>query len=179
MNETWKPVVGHVGRYEVSDLGRVATIPRTVPCGPGSKGTRYIRHRVLKPCLDRDGYEHVSPDRVRQAVHRVVALAFLATDPDRPFVNHKDGNKQNNCLANLEWCTQSENIQHRQLVLKKNIGAKNYNALLTDAKVIGAKRRHAAGETLTKIAKEYGVSLGTLSSAVTGRHWKHLVTAPE
>ena len=167
-------MVGHEGRYEVSDLGRVASLPRTVPCGPGSKGVRYIRHRIMKTCIDRDGYEHVSPDGVRQAVHRVVALAFLESDPLRPFVNHRDGDKRNNCLLNLEWCNHSENIQHRQRVLKKNIGAKNYNAKLTDAKVIRARRLYATGTTLTEIAKGYGVSLGTISSAVTGRHWKHL-----
>lgn len=175
MNETWKPVVGHEGRYEVSNLGRVASLPRDVPCGPGSKGTRNIRYRIMKVCVDRDGYEHVSPDRVRQSVHRMVALAFLGLDPERPFVNHRDGDKRNNRLSNLEWCTQSENVQHRQIVLKKNIGAKNYNAKLTDAKVLRARRLFASKTTtLTALAEEYGVTLGTLSAAVQGRHWKHL-----
>ena len=68
--------------------------------------------KVLKEFVGKDGYVRTKFDGKTRLVHRVIAFAFVASDVNSPFINHKDGNKQNNSVDNLEWCNQSENIKH-------------------------------------------------------------------
>lgn len=110
MLEQWKAVCGF-DRYEVSNFGKV----RNITSG-----------KVLRPCKGNNGYNSVvlSSDQQsakRKSVHRIVAEAFLPNLANLPQVNHKDGNKTNNCVENLEWCTRSENQQHRRNILKKGL----------------------------------------------------------
>ena len=98
-NEIWRDVVGYEGLYEVSNLGRIR------------RG-----ERIKKPHVDHGGYltvwlsEHSKMKCLK--VHRIVALAFIPNHESKRTVNHIDGNKQNNCVDNLEWATHSENISH-------------------------------------------------------------------
>lgn len=97
--EAWKDIDGYVGMYQVSSDGRV----------------RRNGH-ILKPRIDRGGYANVCLSRQSKMktfkVHRLVAIAFIPNPENKSTVNHKDGNKRNNCVANLEWATHSENIIH-------------------------------------------------------------------
>ena len=105
--ERWLPVIGYEGWYEVSDLGRV----KRVSAGQGA-----IAGRILSSCGDGRGYLFVglsiNGTRRHYRVHRLVAVAFLGTCPEGKEVNHKDGNKTNNYLENLEYMTRSENMCH-------------------------------------------------------------------
>lgn len=125
MAEVWKPVVGYEGLYEVSSLGRVRSIPHDVPC---VCGRRTVPGRVLCPskskttqymsvCLS-DGNR-----KKTYLVHRLVALAFLPNPNKYPAINHKDENKENNCVSNLEWCTPIYNNNYG--TIKQRISAKN------------------------------------------------------
>lgn len=100
--ETWKPINGYEGNYEVSNFGNVRTLRRQ-----GSHGG------LLKQQLTRKGYLAVSLCRnnhyKRLAVHRLVAITFISNPMNYPCVNHKDENKLNNCVDNLEWCTYQYN----------------------------------------------------------------------
>jgi len=97
MSEVWKTIRGHEA-YKVSTYGRVYS-------------TKTLR--VLKPLKHTNGYLQVQLGRGnRYLVHRLVADAFLPNKHNKPFVNHIDGNKVNNCADNLEWTTQGENMQH-------------------------------------------------------------------
>lgn len=102
--EIWKPVVGFEGLYEVSNQGRVKSIPR-----------KRCKGNVLKPHIVK-GYEYVHLSKDGKAkylkVHRLVADAFLPEIQGKSYVNHIDGNKTNNSVKNLEWCTASENLKH-------------------------------------------------------------------
>lgn len=99
--EIWKDIEGYEGLYQVSNLGRVKSKLR--------KG------RILKPINTKKYYSVIlckNSTTKEIYVHRLVAYAFIPNPQNKPFINHIDGNKQNNYVENLEWCTQSENCRH-------------------------------------------------------------------
>lgn len=124
--ETWLDVVGYEGFYEVSSLGRVRSAPRVAGRGFGRGGCRPISATILKPWPDKNGYAKivlcVDNKRKSISVHRLVAMAFLGEQPDRPFVNHKNGRTDDNRIENLEWVTSSENTQHALSELGRQYG---------------------------------------------------------
>ena len=101
MEEVWKDVVGFEGRMIVSSLGNVFNL-KTKRMLKGnihkSNATTYIRINM--------------PDNSRKLLHRIVAEAFIVNTENKPFINHIDNNGMNNSVLNLEWCTQTENMQH-------------------------------------------------------------------
>ncbi len=119
VGEIWKDIRGYESLYQVSNLGRVKSIPRE-----GTKGG------FLKPSISKSGYLCVTLSKnnktKRFPIHRLVANNFLE-------VNHKDGNKLNNKLNNLEFVTKSQNILHRFRVLKQKPYRK-YNGIKWDTK---------------------------------------------
>ena len=113
--EIWKDIKGYEGIYQVSNLGRVRSLDRVTERGWKKKGI------LLKPRLKRDGYVdvHLSFKGKDQSlkIHRLVAEAFMPIPEELKKwygtqylqINHKDENKQNNCVDNLEWCTAQYN----------------------------------------------------------------------
>lgn len=97
--EQWQDIPGYEGLYQVSTLGRIK----------GNRGIKSLR-------IDKRGYLTVwlCKDSIQKnyKAHRLVALAFIPNPENKATVNHIDGNKQNNCVENLEWATHSENINH-------------------------------------------------------------------
>ena len=119
MREVWKSVKGYEGLYKVSNLGRVKSIPRPKTTGG-----------ILKP-FKRAKYLSVDLRKINKRktfqVHRMVAEAFIPNPNNLEQVNHKDGNKLNNVVDNLEWCTCSENVKHayKNQLMKARKGIKN------------------------------------------------------
>lgn len=111
--EEWRPVVGFEGLYEVSNKGRVKSLPRIVKCASGEFLTY---ERILVGGVSA-GYRHY-PLYKEDGSHkdlranRLVAEAFIPNPDNLPFVNHKDENKQNDCVENLEWCTPLYNTRY-------------------------------------------------------------------
>ena len=101
--EIWRPIVGTKGFIEVSNEGRVRSLLRGKP-------------RVLKTQTDNKGYHRVrvtiEREKMSFKLHREVAKAFIDNPNNLPQVNHKDGNKDNNSVANLEWVTNRDNAHH-------------------------------------------------------------------
>lgn len=111
--ETWKPVVGYEGKYEVSDLGRVRSVTRTITqLGRGGVPfSRGVVGRVLRPGVASNGYPTVAIGRYNtRTVHSLVAEAFLGPCPAGCEVLHLDGTRTNSVLSNLRYGTRSENI---------------------------------------------------------------------
>ena len=104
MEEIWKEIIGYEGKYWISNLGRVRS--------------NYLGGMFLKPHYHRSGYIKVQFSKNGKSkhffIHRLVAIHFIPNPYNLREINHKDGNKENNCVDNLEWCTRKENIQHAE-----------------------------------------------------------------
>ena len=118
MKEVWKDVVGYEGYYQCSNMGNIRSIDRLIVNNGvlGSKKNCFMRGRTLTPGKDTKGYAFVNLCKggVQKSlsVHRIIATAFIPNVNNKPQINHIDYNPLNNYIANLEWVTQSENIQH-------------------------------------------------------------------
>ena len=112
MAEVWKDISNYEGIYQVSNLGRIKSLSREVIKAYGA--THKLSERIKKINSDNYGYQVVRLHNGKGKtfkVHKLVANAFLGT-PDGLEVNHIDGDKSNNRVSNLEYCTRGENIKH-------------------------------------------------------------------
>lgn len=118
MSELWKPIPGYEGWYEVSNFGRVRSIDRIEYQKHREGGQSKYLHKgqLIKPQVAPNGYIRVDLHKNgtfrRYLLHRLVCSAFLEQPVGKNYVNHLDNDPSNNNVTNLEWCTQSENIQY-------------------------------------------------------------------
>lgn len=112
-SETWRAIFDYDGLYEISNFGRVRSLDRVVLHKNGKR--QPVAGRILVP-VQLGGYHIVTLCKQGQftakSVHRLVAEAFIPNLDNKPHVNHIDGDKQNNHVSNLEWCTARENNEH-------------------------------------------------------------------
>lgn len=124
MKEIWKSIKNLEGMYEVSNNGEVRSKDRIVY---NNGGYCLRKGKILKKHKKRHNYLWVCIRGKSYSVHRLVANAFLPNRENKPFINHIDGNQQNNNVNNLEWVTQSENMLHAYKIglQKKRLGKDN------------------------------------------------------
>jgi hypothetical protein len=167
--EEWKPVPGYEGLYEVSDHGRVRSLPRN--------GTS-PEVKLRKTQVSNAGYEvvHLSKSNSLKAfaVHTLVLSAFICPKPDEMECRHLDGCKTNNHLSNLDWGSKKENmadqITHGTIARGERCG----HAKLTLEQVQQARSMIQAGMTHKAISALFNVSRPTITSLWSGRNWQHI-----
>lgn len=131
MSEIWKPVQGFDSAYEVSNKGRVKRLAYSKRVNDIL--AREIPERMLTQHVINSGYKAVhlidiNGKRHNKTVHRLVATAFIPNPGNFPVVNHKDEDKTNNCVSNLEWCTQSHNMTWNSVNSRVALGNKGKRA---------------------------------------------------
>lgn len=170
----WKPIQGYEGYYEVSDIGEVRSLDRYVV---NTRGKHAGQRRLLKGSMmkltegkskrEEGGYLVVNLRKNHTSwvvpVHVLVARAFIPNPDDMPTVNHKDGNKLNNRVENLEWVSYSENNTHAlRTGLRKPRGVAIVQYTLSGEYVSTYK-------SVTDAARLTGFSRGAISHCLNGR----------
>lgn len=181
--EVWKPIPGYEGIYEASSFGRIRSVDRIDPAGRRQSG------KVRKPYCGKRGYYVVTMRKDRKchlkSVHILVALVFIGPPP-APLgigindiqVNHKDGDKRNNRLDNLEYCTHAENTAHAYDIGLHDgslQGERNGRSRLTSEQVQEVRTLYATGQhSIPQLGRRFGVGKSTIGYIVQGATWKHL-----
>lgn len=131
--ELWLQVKGYEGLYQVSNTGKIRSVDRWIDRSDTKTKVFYVG-QIIKETFDKRGYKNVylsiNSNAKRFRVHRLVAIAFLDNPENKSQVNHKDGDKQNNHVDNLEWSTDEENRNHaieHGLHVKNEFGDKSFS----------------------------------------------------
>lgn len=160
--EIWK-VHPEYARIEVSTLGRVRTLDKMVWNG---SVTYFKKGRVLKQHLNIGGYLkigfYVNGKRVDKYVHRLVAQTFIPNPHGFPMVNHKNCNRADNRVSNLEWCNASYNIQYREK-FGESLGHPVFAVNLTTLKVYRFRSQREAGRML-------GIKQANINGVIKGKY---------
>lgn len=163
--EEWLPVVGFELLYLISRWGQVFSL---------------ISDRLLKPQINNSGYLivvlHKDGKPYAKLVHRIVMEAFVGPCQEDIWVNHRDGDKTNNFLSNLEYTTISYNHRHAYKTgLRSKVGVNHHMASFIEADISIIRKRFKDGEKQKVIAADYNVSREAISHIVNRRTWAHIV----
>lgn len=176
--EEWRPVVGYEGLYEVSSHGKIRSLDRWISHLHCKSGKTFRTGKIIKPKSMDNGYFRAefwrNQRRERPHVHRVVALHFVANPDNKPWINHKDGNKRNNYFENLEWVTPAENALHAVALGLSKIGENAAGSKLTNEDAIAVRVLYDKGLPPKWIAGIFGVSSTKVVQIGKRQHWKHL-----
>lgn len=193
MKEVWKDIPGFEGLYQASNLGSVRSLDRKVfqlnkglyPC------VRSLKGKILKPLDNGNGYLYVHIGEGKKAIHRLILNTFSPNkESSKLHVNHKDFNKSNNKISNLEWVTCQQNNKH--LLENKRVnftkGENSHKSKLTNKDVIEIKKmlienewyknnisKNRLGKPSKKeIADKFNISSSVISQISKNKIWKHI-----
>lgn len=166
MVEIWKPIPGFP-KYEASNTGFI-------------RSTKYKKPRVLYAMINSNGYKNLTLSnngiKHQVLVHRMVATAFIPNPENKEMCNHKNGNKTDNTVENLEWVTVSENNYHAYAAgLKTKEGEHHHMAKLTNSDVLEIRRLFRDTKLgNTAIGRMFGVNRQTIGDIRTRGAWDHV-----
>lgn len=172
-NEIWKDIEGYEGSYQVSNLGRVKSLSRVIKW---SNSYRRVKEKIRSLSKGKEGYLYITLPNSTHTVHRLVAKAFLNTDniSDKE-VNHKNSNRSDNNVSNLEWLTHSQNVQDaKNKGNYKNrvhlIGSNNHNSKLDEKNVENIRKLSTLFSSL-ELAHIYSVNKSTINRVLNNKTW--------
>lgn len=181
--EIWKDVKGYEGYYKVSNYGNVKSVDRVIKSKSPRHNNGLIKRKgaVMKQRLSHKGYPTVylskNNSQKTVVVHRLVAKAFIPNPENKPQVNHKDTDKENNNVNNLEWSTNIENMRHavKSGVFDDRVGEKSPRAILKKNEVLKIRKLYNETDmTQHEIGHMFGVTNFTVSDIITGKTWTHI-----
>lgn len=184
--EIWKNIEDFEG-FQISNLGRIKRLEYKKWCVPNNSFST-MKEKILKTSFNNSkSYERIKislNNRTKiYSIHRLVAITFIPNPNNYPQINHIDGDKSNNKVENLEWCTNNENMKHRYEVLKKFSFPKGEScnfSKLNKEKVIEISKLIKDGYKDKDIARMYNLkSTSTIIFIRQGITWKHLNLFPE
>ena len=159
--EIWKDVPGYEGEYKVSSLGRIKSLK-----GQGKRKTYLNGHKTklgyVLIALLKDG------EKKQRFLHRIVADAFLDEDSLRKEINHKNGNRADNRLSNLERCTRSENMKHSYRVLGRKPPMQGRSGV--NSKQVKCIETNKIYKSACAAARETGLRREGIRDSASGRH---------
>lgn len=167
-DEIFVDIIGYEGLYQISNYGKVLAL-------------RYknTHEQLLQPVIKKSGYVVYNLNKDGKYTyprsHRLVALHFIENKNNHPFVNHIDGNKLNNQVSNLEWCSMEYNNRHAKETGLLREPYTNTLKKLNEEKVKEIKSLLEQGKFMTDIAKIYGVSRDSISNIKYDITWKWVV----
>ena len=169
--EIWNNVIGYENWYSISNLGRLRR-------DFGNNGTRSGKIISTKT-LTSNGYPCASLCKngiiKTHNIHKLVCMAFFGKPKNGFQINHIDGNKENNILSNLEYCTQSENQLHRFRILKKGRGSSHGQSKLTEKQVLKIRKLYKdTNISQEALAIKYNISQTNISTIVRRIFWTHI-----
>ena len=161
--EQWAWIPDYEGRYQESTFGR-------------TKSFKNGKVTIRKPYVDKRGYLRVElykdGNRKHFGVHQLVALTFIPNFENKPEINHEDGHPMNNCVSNLSWVTNSENIQHAIKTGLTPLGEDCSWAKLTKEQV-ELIRSNPQNLTCKQLGKIFGVDRRTVGDVQRGVYYKN------
>lgn len=176
-NEIWKDIEGFEGIYQVSSLGRVKRLETKIFNG---KAYYTIKERIIKGKNHSAGYRTfcLSYNKIRKDVleHRLIAIHFIPNPNNFPCINHKDGNKQNNKISNLEWCSYLDNNQHaydsgiKKPTWKGRTGSKHCRSKKVEQIDIKTGNVINIFVSAMEASRKLGLCNSSLSACCTGRN---------
>lgn len=184
LNEEFRNIDGYEGLYQISNYGRIKSGLRYVKLGNNNKK---IPEKILKMSFNVYGYCHttISNKNKRKLVysHIEVGKKFLPNVDNKPTINHKDGNKKNNCVDNLEWATYSEQLYH---AYNNNLRIKPFGEINTMYGKSGKKHHRSKPilqydlhgnfikewENAYEIKRQLGIAQGNINQCCLGKRKK-------
>lgn len=170
--EVWKDIEGYEGRYQVSNLGRVKSLKRKVPNGENS--FRIIKEKILKTSKKSNEYIKVNLSGKSYRVHRLVATAFIENPNNYDEINHINGDKRDNRVKNLEWCTREYNMSFNKKLNVMPKGSEHKNSTITEQVAREIKILLNKGHMQKDIANKFNTTVNIVSQINRGLTWKHI-----
>ena len=185
MKEIFKTIPSFTD-YEVSNFGRVKTKSRQIRYVHAKTKKELFRqsnYRFLKEHFNVNGYKfcqlYLNKKMYNKTIHTLVAETFLVKEIHHECVNHKDGNKHNNCVENLEWCTNEYNHEHATKNGLKSKGSNVSTSKLNENSVHAIKYFLNKGLTHQEISIAFNISRPTITLISQGKNWKHVALTNE
>lgn len=168
--------------YAVSNYGRVKTLSRKIRYIHAVTGEEHFRlstERFLKVhCNGLTGYKfhqlYKNKKMHNKPIHQLVAHAFIPKIKGKDYINHIDGNKHNNVVANLEWCTNEYNHHHATITGLVAKGERVSSSKLTERCVNAIKYFLSKGHSHSELSKAFNISRSNISQISEGKTWAHL-----